>query len=604
MSKRSIPCSLNLSCGTFKQLSSIPLFEKPDSSILDKDFQNLTLTESQNKKFSFPKISRKGSNVSEIQKCLMDEFNAGVNYSSIETEKETINQRKESTKSTRSFDLLNQNESIEIEISKREKQDRVKKLTYSATKRSNRDKQSTNLGIFPRIKHKKKNTDSQKIEISYSKCMMNVFQKYFKDSKNNKSINENDHLLKFLISSLQKIITPESSPSSSDIQRAIELIQFPFSESGLTFITQNLLTLCCCFPPLEQPILNSLLRHSIKLDSELSEIKSTSNLFPVPQAHHPRNSLSTFVRKSSPVIPRRSLLRPLTLFSEPLYFEEQSSLYSAFAPNFSSSLNEQASSNLESLLLLLTVYVKLRLQDNPSFSPFFKDPRRDPRLRNFLEYLNKYSQQGVQFRKMSKTADPRFPKEDVEKLSKRHLANFLIDFFTKKILKLQKTNVIQFFLFICVSLKTPLLNASPGKHYMKERFFEKLILDVFSTSTNTRSKLNSLDYMYGFISNSKRIPHDFLFIVFKYLTKLMIFYMKKTLKKAVKLFGSSLDRLSFSKMSSKKKLHFLKLFGQPIWVRIIYYQSKLLKMNMKELTTDQYCRLVKMHENFLKRSKK
>lgn len=579
-----------------------------DPSLLENDFKNLTLTnqDTQGQDMSFNNVFYNNNN----NKIEMEEFDAGINYSGIETEKETIDQRKQSFNSQKSFKCLEEPATTDKRQILTPKQ--IKKnqsLLFSDSKKKN------NIKYLPNNRDNQDNIQNNplhisKIEISYSKCMIRISQDYFQSLKNEKNLSNNSKLLSFLISTLRHIIYPSHSVSHQDLKLAIGEFRYPSSESGILFAVYNLLIISLRFPPLENFIINSILNHCIKLDSELLKKESSSSIFDL---NMPKASLVNSVN-FGPSSHVREFFSGNTNYNDIKSISCANNL-SKSSPNKSClsygylflsskySFNNTESSKLESALLLISIYTKFRLQQFPSFNIFYKNPKKDPIFKLFVEHLKENKPSSDIFLQ-NIIINKRNENIPLKIISIKNYANFLIEYFIKKILRIEQPNLIQFFLFLCISFKTPFLNSSSSNEFMKERFFEKLIWEIFSGSSHTQTKLACLTYILGFITNSSRLSNSFLFTVLMYLCKATIFTVKKIIKQIRKYFGPSITKESFKKLSPNKKIQFLKIFSQPVFVKLIKVQSKLLLMKLKDLTTEQYCNLINLHESFLKRFKK
>ena len=334
------------------------------------------------------------------------------------------------------------------------------------------------------------------------------------------------------------------------------------------------------------------------------------------------------------------------------------------------SFDDKASRKLDSLLLLLTIYVKFRLQSASSFSSFFKDPKFDFVVRHFIknlkalekehlakpqtissdllkdfsQLLSKSSQKNssnhkLEIEQTGKKDSTNFSNfadlpsinsrsnclsdfsqiwADIEEFGgshpdyqtlidthRRNLITFLVSFFSRKVLRLESPNLIQFFVFICVSLKTPLkTDARPDKHLFQKCFFEKLVLDVFSKSIQSNSKCAKLKYIFGYIDNSNRISPDFVFSVMKYFCKLTSFCLRKVAKKLKKNFRNVSNLHQFRKLNQFKRMKFVQAFGDPVLVRVVYYQSRLYESKITHLSSRKYKAIVQMHRKILAKYKR
>ena len=561
--------------------SSIPLFDKNDSTCLQKDFQkmaiNLNAPNLIEKERDFKKSRKSSESQNYNSNQILEEFSSGMDYGP---------ERKESFNSQGSFKREQMRkimeESPENQTKARRKSSGLERETkgiFSERKKTFPDSRS----IFSKLKVQNSAIpqNPRKVEVVYSKCMVTISAKFFNNLKNDSTLLNNDKLLQCMLSILTPILE-ESPPSQDYFKNAIQSICFPFCETSLSLLVFNMLVLAARFPEIEKLLLEKVINFAIKLDCDLSPIRSSQNLFPVPKPLCASSVFQASIKSS-----------PMTIFGKSSQSRFQSSVnekLSIFSqvplcPNFSS----EASSKLETVLLLLTLYSKFRLQANPNFSSFFRTPQLHPLLHRFLQTLKNSQNKLISLNKLQ---------------NQRAFADFLINIFSTRILRLKRPNLIQFYVFISISLKTPAINPTPFQNYFMESFFEKLILNVFNISVHTPIKIASLNYIQGFMANSRRVSDRFQFIVLKYLLKLQVYYFKKAKKSMRSFLPKDLSQIQFAKFSKFKRSKILNTFSHPVFVRVILFQARLFERFSRELKPIHYTKLVKGHESFLSQNQK
>ena len=592
-----------------KDRNSIPLFDRNEKLCLQRDFQKLSINlnpinngiklehnDYNNDEDGF-KQSRKSS---ESQKYnsnkILEEFNSGIVYGT---------ERKESFNSQGSFkrEIMNQilEESPDTEKRHRRKSSGLEKETKGIF--SDRKKRFSDTIGRSHFSNRNRNIiminsssiAGKKVEIVYSKCMVTISAKFFNNLKNDSTLLNNDNLLKCMVSALIPILDSSTSPPSKDILKtAIDAICFPYCQTTLSLLVFNMLVIATRFPLIEHMLLEKVINFAIKLDCDLSPIRSSQNQFPVPTTLSASSVFQASIRSSPGTIFGRSIKSQF-----PHSVQEHLSIFSQIPlnPNFTS----EASYKIETVLLLLTIYTKSRLQIGSNFTSFFRDPHLNPLLHRFLQSLNT-SLSERRIKSVSTFSSPSLSNPSLT--DKRSLADFLIKLFSTRILRLKQPNLIQFYVFICISLKTPSLNPDPFQDYFKEKFFEKLILNVFNLSVHTPAKLASLNYIQGFMANSRRVTGRFQFIVLKYLLKLMVYYFKKARKSLKNLIAKDLSLCQFAKFSKFKRSKIINAFSHAVFVRIVFFQARLFDRFCKELKPVSYNKLVKGHKSFLLQNRK
>jgi hypothetical protein len=574
---------------------------------------------------SVVKQSRKSSESQNFNSNkILEEFDSGINYG-------VQRSRKDSYKSRGSFDKQIASKIIEespdVMESRRRKSSGLERETKGIFSERKKNLATSKVpSTFSKTQghlRGKIEEPSKKVEVLYSKCMVAISGKYFNNLKNDVTLVNNDKLLHIMINILKPICTAPGVPSASLLQTAVSSVRFPLDQTGISLLIYNLLVLAYSFPILEKYILEKILTFAIKLDCDLSPIRSTQNLFPVPgnlsagsvfQASIHSMPLTAFARPSSSNM-RSSFLEKMSIFSQV-----------PFAPDFCS----EASLKLEIVLLLLTLFTKSRLQIQPDFSSFFKDPQLTPLLYRFTHKLKTAEKERILINRVKETEEHKQQTNEINALSnqmqeekdksqenksiqkqvknsildKRSLVDLLIDLFCKKILCLKQPNLIQFFIFISVSLKTPYINKQLKQGYFKEQFFEKLILNLFGLSVHTPAKLASLNYIQGYVANSRRISSRFQFIILNYLLKLTRYYFKKGKKNIRNLISKDLTLAKFSKFSKMRRNKILMAFSNPVLVKVVLFQARILEFAVKDLQPTQHLHLTKGHEDFLRKNKK
>ena len=450
-------------------------------------------------------------------------------------------------------------------------------------------------------------TSSKKVEVVYSKCMVAISAKFFNNLKNDTTLVNNDKLLHFMSTVLSPICTLPRSHCPSTLKSAISSIFFPFDQTGVSLLLYNLLILATKFSILEKPLLEKIITFAIKLDCDLRPSNSSQSSFPVPG----NISTSSVFQASIYSLPNH-IIRPNSTKLRSSFLERMS-IFSQFpvSPEFCG----QASAKLETVLLLLSLFTKSRLQIDPDFSSFFRDPQLTPLLHRFTQTLRQATQERVLLSSSQDIQKHRIQyqtahqsqsthTENPEIQDKRNLVDLLIDLFSKKILNLKQPHLIQFYIFISISLKTPQINKHPRQDYFKEQFFEKLILNLFNISVHTPAKLASLNYIQGFLSNSRRVSSRLYFIVLNYLLKLTQYFFKKARKNIRNIAPKDLTQTQFAKYSKMRRSKILSSFSNQVLARVIMFQARILAFAVKDLQPNQYGHLVKGHEDFLKKNQK
>lgn len=587
--------------------NSIPLFDRESTTGLQADFQKMSLKLSlagpgpdlagdeaipQNN-ISLLVNSRKLDDQSKPSQML-DEFNSGIVYDNNKKRRESYNSQS----------------SLIQEPQKHIMEESPDRLVRSRRKSSGLERETK--GIFSEKKSKPKDhsksifftgkaaapepavSQTKKLEVIYSRCMLTISNQFFSDFANDRTFLNNQNLLTCLVGVIAGISQGPHTPSLEVLRSAVDSVGLPASEWALTLLVFNMLTLAARFPFLESLILEKVLNFAIKLDCDLNPLAPSRSPFPAP---HPLSAGSVF-QASTLSFPKtvggrsvHSRFRPsihekLSLFSK-----------SPVNPGFS----QEASSRLEVVLLLVAVFAKSRLQVDPNFANFFGDPQRNPVLHRFTEALRSALAQRLPERVHSSDKSARLGllRED-----QRAFADLLISLVAKKVLRLKQPNLVQFLVFIAMSLKTPLINRHSSHNYLQEKFFERLILNVFSVSVHTPAKLASLNYIQGFLSNSRRVSAHFQFIVLDYLLKLTKYFFRKGWKSLRGSVSRELTQPQFAKFSKLKRSKILNCFSNPVLVRLILFQAKVFEASRRVLDSEQHSKLVKAHEEFLRKNRK
>ena len=534
---------------------------------------------------------------------ILEEFEAGVVYGKERSRKESFAGRGSLEK-----DKLILEESPDVRRRKSSGLERETKGIFSDRKK--RLSTSKMSGIFAkpsRLPLQNLATSSKKVEVVYSKCMVAISTKFFNNLKNDTTLVNNDKLLHFMSTVLSPICTLPRSPFPSTLKSAIFSIFFPFDQTGVSLLLYNLLILATKFPILEKPLLEKIITFAIKLDCDLRPSNSSQSSFPVPG----NISTSSVFQASIYSLPNH-IIRPNSTKLRSSFLERMS-IFSQFP--VSSEFCGQASAKLETVLLLLSLFTKSRLQIDPDFSSFFRDPQLTPLLHRFTQTLRQATQERVLLSSSQDIQKHRIQyqtahqsqsthTENPEIQDKRNLVDLLIDLFSKKILNLKQPHLIQFYIFISISLKTPQINKHPRQDYFKEQFFEKLILNLFNISVHTPAKLASLNYIQGFLSNSRRVSSRLYFIVLNYLLKLTQYFFKKARKNIRNIAPKDLTQTQFAKYSKMRRSKILSSFSNQVLARVIMFQARILAFAVKDLQPNQYGHLVKGHEDFLKKNQK
>lgn len=435
---------------------------------------------------------------------------------------------------------------------------------------------------------------TKKFEVVYSRCMLTISDRFFANFANDRTFLKNQALLSCLVHVVAGIPQSRLFPSPEVLRSAVESVGLPSSEWALSLLVFNLLVLAARFPFLEPLILEKVVNFAIKLDCDLNPLGAARGPFA------PLHSLS-----ASSVFQASTLSFPKTVTGRSVHSRFRPSIHEKLSLFSKSPVNpgfsQQASSGLETLLLLLTVFVKARLQVDPSFTNFFGDPQRNPLVHRFVQALKAALAERLagQFGVESKSVRMGLVRDD-----QRVFADLMISLFAKKVLRLKQPNLVQFLVFIAMSLKTPLINRHSSQNYLQEKFFEKLILNVFSISVHTPAKLASLNYIQGFLSNSRRVSPRFQFTVLNYLLKLTAHQFRKARKRLRKIVPKDLTESQFAKFSKLKRSKILNYFSNPVLVRLILFQAKVFESTRRVLSPDQHSKLVQAHEAFLRKNRK
>lgn len=176
----------------------------------------------------------------------------------------------------------------------------------------------------------------------------------------------------------------------------------------------------------------------------------------------------------------------------------------------------------------------------------------------------------------------------------------ILNVFFDKIIKLEKTMLVQYLVVFIVSSGQKVLKNSNFDDF-KQIFLHKAVSFLFNSNVSSKTKENAICYLFSFLEFVE-VDQKSLYLILYYCQQLLNKITKKMMKRASSDFPKIKDYDDFqAKLNERQKINFLSCFNQGLFCKLFMFLSQVMNNLREEVEAEDFVDLVNLFETYFEK---